>query len=36
MDFFSNFAEVEVEVSFYRCQSLRSKVASSVSNNHII
>lgn len=36
MEFFSNFAEVEVEVSFYRSQSLRSKVASSVSNNQII
>lgn len=36
MDFFSNFAEVEVEVSFCRCLCLRSTFASLVSNSHII
>lgn len=36
MKFFSNFAEVEVEVSFCRCLCLRSTFASLVSNSHII
>lgn len=36
MEFFSNFAEVEVEVSFCRCLCLRSTFASLVSNSHII
>lgn len=36
MDFFSNFADVEVEVLSCRYSCLRLKFASSVSDNRII